>query len=218
MKGLFPLVTLFAAGLIGFGAISPSSHSSEKNTGYVIGEQAADFRLKNYDGTYVSLSDYKDARGFIVVFTSNHCPYAEAYEDRLVSLHKKFADKGFPVIAINPNAPEANPGDNAQANMAKAKEKKFPFPYLSDSLQHVFPRFGASRTPHVFVLDADRIVRYSGTVDDNAEIPSRVKKRYVEDAVHKLMVAEDPMPATTKTVGCKIRLVPRDSITGKVKI
>ena len=220
MKATSPLVSLFFAGLLCFGLQSLTiEQPSTTDSGYSIGQQADDFYLKNYDGKYVSLSDYKDAKGFIVVFTSNHCPYAKAYEDRLIRLHERYAVLGYPVIAINPNAPEASPDDNAHANFLKAKEKNFPFPYLSDSLQQVFPKFGATRTPHVFILDSNRVVRYSGTIDDNAEIPSRVNKdkRYVEAALNRMIQGEDPIITETKAIGCKIRLVPRDSVTGRVR-
>jgi peroxiredoxin len=218
MKGLLPLVVLLLASLILINArFSPETNPVVDIRGYVVGEQAQDFALKNYDGRLVSLSSYPNAKGFILVFTSNHCPYAEAYEDRLVALYHQYAALGYPLIAINPNAPEASPEDNAHANAKKARAKGFQFPYLSDSLQQVFPRFGATRTPHVFVLDSNRIVKYIGTIDDNAEAAHRVKKRYVEDAINTMLNGGDPYPTTTKTVGCKIRLVPRDSITGRIR-
>jgi peroxiredoxin len=207
MKSLFPSIVFILLGSLLF----INSTRMDQPNGYVIGDTADDFALRNYDGRTVSMSDYKNARGYILVFTSNHCPYAEAYEDRLISLHKKYADKGYPLIAINPNAPQINKDDNMDSIRKKAITKKFPFPYLSDSLQTVFPKFGADRTPHVFVLDSLRRVKYMGTVDDNAEASFKVKKRYVEDAIQALMRGEEPFPASTKTVGCKIRLMPRDS-------
>ena len=97
----------------------------DQPNGYVIGDTADDFALRNYDGRTVSMSDYKNAHGYILVFTSNHCPYAEAYEDRLISLHKKYADKGYPLIAINPNAPQINKDDNMDSIRKKALTKKF---------------------------------------------------------------------------------------------
>lgn len=207
MKSFFPLIIL----ILGGSFLCINATLQVKSYGYVIGDSAEDFALRNYNDSIVSMSDYKNARGFIIVFTSNHCPYAEAYEDRLIALHKKYADKGFPVIAINPNAPEINKDDNMDSIRKKALTKKFPFPYLSDSLQTVFPKFGADRTPHVFVLDSLRRVRYMGTVDDNAETSAKVKKRYVEDAVQALMRGEEPFLTSTKTIGCKIRLMTRDS-------
>lgn len=207
MKSNFPSILLLLSGAL----LCISSVLTDHTNGYVIGDRAEDFALLNYNGDTVSMADYPNAHGFIIVFTSNHCPYAEAYEDRLIALHKKYADKGYPLIAINPNAPEINKNDNMDSIRKKAIAKKFPFPYLSDSLQTVFPKFGADRTPHVFVLDSLRHVKYMGTVDDNAETSFKVKKRYVEDAIQALMRGEDPAPSTTKTIGCKIRLMPRDS-------
>ncbi len=218
MKGLFPFAAFASAFFLGVISKQPALKIIEPpQLGYLIGEKADDFYLKNHDGRMVSMADYPKAKGFIVVFTSNHCPYAEAYENRLVALHNMYASKDFPLIAINPNAPETNPDDNAVANRLKAVEKGFQFPYLSDSLQTVFPKFGAQRTPHVFILDANRIVKYQGTIDDNAEIPSRVKKRYVEDVVNALLVGNEPLVTNTKTVGCKIRKVPRDSM-GRIAV
>lgn len=215
MKGIFPSVSLLALAACFFIKVAPPSNVSQAPTitdGYLIGEEASDFTLKNYDGRMVSLSDYKGSKGYIIVFTSNHCPYAEAYENRLISLHNKFARKGYPVIAINPNAPEIQKEDNLAALARKAKEKRFPFPYLSDSLQQVFPRFGADRTPHVFLLDSLKHVRYMGTIDDNAESAYNVKLKYVELAIEALAAGRDPNPAVTKTIGCKIRLMDRDTI------
>lgn len=212
MKGFYPSVSLLAiASWFYFQTPEQASVQPSVTEGYIIGEQAEDFRLKNYDGRMVSLSDYKKARGYIIVFTSNHCPYAEAYEDRLIRLHHRFAPLGYPVIAINPNAPSEHEEDNWVGIRKRALEKKFPFPYLSDSLQQVFPRFGADRTPHVFILDSLHQVRYMGTIDDNAEAAHKVTKRYVEWAIEALMRGEQPNPSSTKAVGCRIRLASPDS-------
>src|SRR5690606_30721419 len=99
---------------------------------YDLGDQATDFKLPNIDGKSVSMSDYKDAKGFIVVFTCNHCPYAVAYEDRLVALDKKYKALGYPVIAIQPNDPILSPRDNMDAMKKRAADKGFTFPYLLD--------------------------------------------------------------------------------------
>ncbi|MFW5700622.1 MAG: thioredoxin family protein, partial [Cyclobacteriaceae bacterium] len=138
--------------------------------GYQVGDKAADFRLKNVDGNYVSMSDYPDARGFVVVFTCNHCPYAVAYEDRLIDIDKKYRPQGFPVIAINPNDPAVQPQDSYELMQVRANEKGFTFPYLIDEGQEVYPVYGATRTPHVFLLNrkgGDLVVAYIGTIDDN---------------------------------------------------
>ena len=100
--------------------------------GYKIGDKAIDFKLKNVDGKMVSMADFKDAKGFVVIFSCNHCPYVVAYEDRMIELHNKYAPKGFPVIAINPNDPEVQPQDSFEKMIERANEKKFPFVYLLD--------------------------------------------------------------------------------------
>jgi peroxiredoxin len=173
-------------------------------TGYIVGDQAEDFSLKNIDGRTVSLSDYAGSKGYVIVFTCNHCPYAEAYEDRLIAIANKYQPLGFPVIAINPNAPEMMRTDDFNGIRKRALEKQFPFPYLQDSLQQVYPRFGAQRTPHVFLLDSEYIVRYIGTIDDSAADEKRVKKRYLEDAIEAVLQGREPNPTLTKAVGCPI--------------
>ena len=141
---------------------------------YTIGDKAEDFSLKNIDGKMVSLADYEEAKGFILIFTCNTCPYSVANEDRIIELDKKYKPKGFPVIAINPNNPEASPGDSFELMQARAAEKGFTFPYLLDEGQKVYPEYGATKTPHVFVLEKesnDLIVKYIGAIDDSSRDP-----------------------------------------------
>lgn len=176
--------------------------------GYKIGDIATDFSLKNVDGKEVSLADYKDAKGFIVTFTCNHCPYAVAYEDRLIALDKKYRDVGYPVIAINPNNPEKQPQDSFENMVTRAKEKGFTFPYLLDQGQHIYPQYGATKTPHMFVLqktDKGNVVKYIGAIDDNYQDESAVTKKYVEDAVEALLKGEKVPVEVTKAIGCTIK-------------
>ncbi len=176
--------------------------------GYRVGDQASDFKLKNVDGKSVSLADYKNARGFIVIFTCNHCPYAKAYEDRIIALNNKYASKNFPVIAINPNDPSAYAEDSFENMQKRAKEKGFSFPYLFDEEQTVYPQFGATRTPHIFVLsksDGSYTVEYIGAIDDNYEDASQVTTPYVENAVDALLAGKKPEVTMTKAVGCSIK-------------
>jgi len=175
---------------------------------YVVGDQADDFSLKNVDGNMVSLSDYKNVKGYIIVFTCNHCPFAQLYEQRIIDLSKKYASKGFPLIAINPNSPAVVWEDSFEEMQKRAKAKKYPFPYLFDEAQTVYPRFGATRTPHVFVLDSAMIVRYIGAIDDNAESQSDIKRNWVEDAVSALLHGEHPNPDFTRAVGCTVKKKP----------
>ena len=187
-------------------AISLMSAISPVLEAYKVGEQAADFSLKNVDGTMVSLKDYKGVKGYIVVFTCNTCPYAVMYEDRIIELHNKYASQGYPVVAINPNDPSVKAGDDFASMQQRAKEKNFPFKYLYDDGQKVYPAFGAVRTPHVFLLDANRYVRYIGAIDDNAQNPSLVSIKYLENAIEALKAGNNPEPAETKAIGCTIKV------------
>ena len=176
--------------------------------GYKIGDVATDFSLLNVDGEMVSLADFEDAKGFILIFTCNTCPYSVAYEDRIIALDKAYKSKGYPVIAINPNDPAAIDGDDLADMKVRATEKGFSFPYLQDVGQQVYPQYGATKTPHVFVLQKEvnnNIVRYIGAIDDSSRKPNKVKKRYVEQAVDALLAGKSPSTTTTKAIGCSIK-------------
>lgn len=176
--------------------------------GYKVGDTAEDFSLKNVDGKQVSLADYPDTKGFVVVFTCNHCPYAQAYEQRIINIHNVYAPKGYPVIAINPNDPEIQPGDSYEAMQQRAEEKNYPFPYLFDESQDVYRKYGASRTPHVFLLnkeDGKLKVAYIGTIDDNYKDESAVTQKYLADAIDALIAGKTPDPSFTKAIGCSIK-------------
>ncbi len=190
----------FLAAVLAVTAFAPS--------GYNIGDKATDFKLKNIDNKMVSLADYKDAKGFIVVFTCNHCPFAKAYEDRIIALDTKYKAKGYPVIAINPNDPIAVPEDNLATMQQRAKAKNYAFPYLVDETQNIAKTYGATRTPHVFVLQKsgiDYIVKYEGAIDDNSDDASAVKEKYVENAVDALLAGKPVTTTTTKAIGCGIK-------------
>lgn len=177
--------------------------------GYKIGDKVADFKLKNVDGKMVSLSDFKNSRGVIVIFTCNHCPYAKAYEDRIINVHKTYESKGFPVVAINPNNPEVQPQDSYDLMVTRAKEKSFPFVYLFDEGQKVFPIFGATKTPHVFLLSkkgSDMVVEYIGTIDDNYKDATQVKDKFLENAIDALLSGKEIAMKETKAVGCGIKV------------
>lgn len=194
--------------LIPFLFLLSSFRSGEVTTGYKVGDVAADFNLKNIDGSMKSLAGYKDAKGFIVVFTCNHCPFSIAYEDRIIGIHNRFSSMGYPVIAINPNDVATVPDDSYEKMMERAKEKKFPFDYLHDETQEVAKRFGAARTPHVYVLkktDKGLVVKYIGAIDDNTDDPSAVKKQYLYDAMGAIMADKEPETSFTKAIGCTIK-------------
>lgn len=112
---------------------------------------------------------------------------------------------GYPVIAINPNDPKVQPEDSFEKMIVRAEEKAFPFDYVFDMDQKVYPLYGATKTPHVFLLDADHVVRYIGAIDDNARDESAVKVKYVENAIAALENGKKPDPETTKAIGCSIK-------------
>jgi peroxiredoxin len=176
-----------------------------KTSGYAVGDVAEDFKLKNIDGSMVSLSDYPKAKGFVVVFTCNSCPYAVKYEDRLIELNKATKAKGYPVIAINPNDPDVQPADSFDKMIVRAKEKGFEFPYLFDEGQSVYPKFGATKTPHVFLLSKDMVVEYIGAIDNSPNDPANVTEKYVENAIAALENGGKPNPNLTKAIGCSVK-------------
>src|SRR5690349_19031211 len=120
--------------------------------GYEVGDVATDFKLKNVDGKTVSLADYSAAKGFIVIFDCNTCPVSKAYNSRIIALDKKYASQNFPVIAINPNSPEVASGESFEEMVKIAKKKGYTFPYLYDESQQIARTYGATNTPHVYVL------------------------------------------------------------------
>lgn len=183
-----------------------SSFNDDK--GYQIGDIATDFKLPNVDGKMISLSDYKEAKGYIVIFTCNTCPYAQAYENRIIELDKKYAAKGYPVIAIMPNNPKVQPGDSMEAMKSNAKQKGFTFPYLMDEGQKIYPQYGATKTPHVYVLEKTKKgnkVKYIGAIDDNYQDANAVKTKYVENAVDALLSGNEISVTETRAIGCSIK-------------
>ncbi len=177
--------------------------------GYQPGDVATDFRLKSTGGKMVSLADYSNAKGFIVVFTCNNCPYALAYEDRILALDKKYAPLGYPVIAINPNDPVASPADTYELMQKRANDKKYTFPYLVDEGQQVYPQYGATKTPHIYILQKEKknlVVRYTGTIDNNYKDAADVDEKYVEAAVDALLSGKPVAMATTAAIGCGIKV------------
>jgi peroxiredoxin len=179
-----------------------------RKNGYAVGDTATDFKLKNVDGKMVSLADFKTAKGFIVIFDCNTCPYSKAYNSRIIALDKKYASQGFPVIAINANDPQASPGDSFEDMVSEAKQKAYDFPYLVDESQAVAKAYGATNTPHVFVLKRDAQVlkvEYIGTIDNNARNASAVTQKYVEIAVDALLAGKPVSTTKTKAIGCGIK-------------
>jgi thiol-disulfide isomerase/thioredoxin len=157
--------------------------------------------LVGIDDQTHSLGDLSEAKAVIVVFTCNHCPVAQAYEDRIVELAADYADKGVELVAINVNNMEA---DKLPAMKERAEEKGFKFVYLYDPTQAIGRAFGATVTPHAFLLDGQRRVAYMGAIDDNMD-PDKVTQHHLRNAIDAVLAGNAPTVATTKQFGCGIR-------------
>lgn len=206
MKKVKVLASILA--VIIAGALTISADRSVDD-GYDIGDIATDFSLMNIDGKMVSLSDYSQSKGFIVIFTCNTCPYAVAYEDRIIALDKKYKEKGYPVIAIMPNNPDSKPGDAFEEMKKRAKVKGFTFPYLMDEGQKIYPQYGATKTPHVYVLQKTKKgneVKYIGAIDDNYQDAEAVQEKYTENAVDALLNGTEIKETKTRAIGCSIKI------------
>lgn len=178
--------------------MSVLTHASEIK----IGDAAPDWSgIIGVDDKPHSLTDYKDAKLAVVVFTCNHCPVAQAYQDRLIALQKDYKDKGVQLIAVNVNN---IPDDRLDKMKERAKSKGFNFPYLYDQTQKIGRDYNATVTPHVFVLDKNRRIAYMGAVDDNMKA-DKVQKHYLRDAVDALLAGKTPPETVIKQIGCSIK-------------
>ena len=203
------IAKLMIAAILVLGVSAFTYGEKEVGDGYKVGDVATDFKLENINGKMVSLSDFEGAKGFIITFTCNTCPFAVAYEDRIEALNKKYAKQGYPVIAIMPNNTDVKPGDNMEQMKIRAKEKGFTFPYLMDKGQKVYPEYGATKTPHIYILQKSKkgnVVKYIGAIDDNSRDASKVKEKYVENAVDALLKGEEIQVKETKAIGCSIKV------------
>jgi len=167
-----------------------------------IGDPAPSFsELIGVDDKKHSLSDYKDAKVIVLIFTCNHCPVAVAYEDRIIALQKDYKDKGVQVIAVNVNN---IPADRLDQMKIRAEKKGFNFPYLYDETQKIARDYGAEVTPHVFVLCQQRKLAYTGAIDDSQN-PEKVKTHFLREAIDALLAGKEPPQTVTKHFGCSIK-------------
>jgi peroxiredoxin len=187
--------------LIALSFISNTSIAQKTNLNLV------DFKLKNVDGNIVSLINYPNAKGFIVVFTCNHCPFAKLYPPRLNELNNKYKPLGVPLIAISSTDTMMYEEDTYPNMVTKAKEEQFNFPYLFDEMQEVAKNFKAQKTPHAFVIWKENkkwVVEYNGAIDDNGMEAKLVSQQYVADAVNALLSGKRILTKETKSIGCQI--------------
>lgn len=169
--------------------------------------EVSDFRLKNVDGRYVSLKEYPGAKGFIIVFTCNHCPFAKLYPPRLNDLNRKYRHLGVPLLAISSTDTINYEEDTYHKMVAKARKENFNFPYLYDDAQVAARMFSAQKTPHAFVIwkeNGKYVIKYSGAIDDNGADPAKVKNQYVAMAVDALLKGQEVPIKETKSIGCQI--------------
>ena len=192
-----------------------------------IGAAAPDFSLPGTDGKTYSLASFKSARLLVIVFTCNHCPTAQAYEDRIIRLTADYKDKGVAVVAIMPNDPTSiqlselgytDMGDSFDEMKRRAAEKHFNFPYLFDgATEAVAKAYGPIATPHVFIFDQDRKLRYSGRIDD-VEKPSKMPHvRDARNAIDQLLAGQPVTEPTTKVFGCSIKWAEKSDWIEKAK-
>jgi peroxiredoxin len=176
--------------------------------GYEVGEKVRDFELKNVDGRMISMTANANTKGYILVFTCNTCPWARGYEKRIIDLHNMYADKGYPVIAIQPNDQSLSKGDSFDEMKKRAADKKYPFPYLIDETQEITMAYGATKTPDVFLVQKENnnyYLKYKGTIDDSPRDASEAEVKYVENAVDELLTGHQVSTTTTKGIGCSIK-------------
>lgn len=207
MKKIIGLTVIAALAFLAYSFITKDNTTANENP-YEVGDVVSDFSLKNVDGKMVSMASFKDAKGFIVVFTCNTCPYSQMYEQRIIDAHAKYGPKGWPVIAINPNDPAAQPGDSFEKMQALAKAKNYQFPYLFDEGQKEYPKWGAARTPHVFIVQksaAGNTLEYIGAIDDNARNAESVTVNYLDATIAALEAGKKPATTFTKAIGCSIK-------------
>jgi peroxiredoxin len=174
--------------------------------GTAIGGYAPDFELPGTDGAVHHLSRYLERfKAVGVVFMCNHCPYVHLYLDRLKQLQADFADQGFTLIGINSNDADRYPADSFDSMKTFVATHRLNFPYLRDMTQDVAHSFGAEKTPHVFLLNRDGILCYSGRLDDNAEDASGVRVFYLRDAIAQILSGTPVKPTSTPPIGCSIK-------------
>jgi len=166
---------------------------------------ATDVKLTGEGGKQTTLAELKGKRGTLVIITCNSCPYAVAWERRIVDLGNDWVTKDIGVVAINANDPTISPSDALEKTFARAKKEFYKFPYLADTTQALAKAFGATKTPECFLFDANGKLVYHGAVDDNHKDPSKVKKRYLSDALNALRHGKEIPVAETKAMGCSIK-------------
>jgi hypothetical protein len=191
------------------GAAAAGAWAGESTGGLALGTKVpagvAKTKMKNVDGKMLSIADVTGKAGTLVVFTCNHCPFAKAWEERIVELGNTYAGKGVGVILVNANDPAMHPDDGYEGMQAHAKDRGMKIPYVVDDTSGVARAFGASVTPEAFLFDKSGKLAYHGTIDDNRQEPDKVTARYLKDALDAVVAGKKPAVAETKGIGCGIK-------------
>lgn len=170
-----------------------------------IGDALVPFTLVGVDGNKHGTSDYAGEPVLAVIFWCNHCPYVQAWEERVLELQRQYAPRGVQFLFVSSNDPKQYPEDDLSAMRQRAEEKRYPAPYLFDETQQVAAGYGASRTPEIFLFDSERKLRYHGRPDDNYEDPAAVRHHYLRDAIEAVLAAKRPAVEETEPQGCTIK-------------
>lgn len=170
-----------------------------------IGSRAPGFSLPAVDGKFYSLNSFLDKKILVIIFSCNHCPYVQAYEQRIIEIQKEFENRGVQIIAINSNDDIKYPEDSFEEMKKRAADKNFNFPYLRDETQEVARSYGATHTPQIFLFDENRKLRYEGKIDDNWQEPEKVKSRYLRDAILEVLEGKEVSVPETFSIGCTIK-------------
>jgi peroxiredoxin len=171
-----------------------------------IGSSMPGFKnLEGVDGNQYSSDDFRDNPYLLVIFSCNHCPYVQAYEDRMISLATQYKSRGLAVVAVNSNEDQNYPEDSFEEMVKRAKEKDFPYPYVRDEDQSVAKAYKATHTPEFFLFDADRKLRYHGRLDDNWREPDKVTQQYIRDAIDALIEGKEVAEPEVHSIGCTIK-------------
>jgi peroxiredoxin len=187
-------------------ALSAPAFAQDKPLAIGATAPMADTKMQDpVSGKEVTLNGLKGKKGTLVVFTCNHCPYAKAWEQRIVELGNTYQAKGIGVVLVNSNDPGVNAGDSPEATGARAKERGMKFPYAIDATSGIAKAFGATKTPEAFLFDKGGKLVYHGTIDDNHEEPTKVAKRFLKDALDAVVAGKAPAVSETKSMGCGIK-------------
>lgn len=171
-----------------------------------IGSKAPLFKeLAGVDGKKYSLTDFDNRPVLVLAFTCNHCPYVQAYEDRMIAFQRDYGPRDLQLVCVNSNETVNYPEDNFDEMVKRSKKKGFNFHYLRDDDQSVATAYGATHTPEFFVFDKERKLRYHGKMDDNYQNPGAVKENYLRDAVDAILAGKEVKEVETHSIGCTIK-------------